>query len=375
MVVVNTRLVIPGKLDGIGWFSYQTFWRIARNNPDVDFRFIFDREPSRELNFPPNVKPVVLWPQARHPILYYWFFEKSVTKYLNQLKPDIFVSTDGFMSLKYKGRQIPVIHDLNFMHRPADLPFSTRWYYRYFFPRWAKTARRVATVSEYSKIDLMQTLGLSHEIIDVVHNGANEIFMPLDAETAKGVRNKFTGGKKYLVYVGSLHKRKNIGNTLVAFDRFKSTHVTDCRLVVVGNYLFGKNGIEKTLNALKYKQDVIFTGRLDNEDLALVVGASEALVLVSFFEGFGIPLIEAFNCDVPVITSNVTSLPEVAGDAGLIVNPHSVEEIAEAMKQIVSQPQLRESLVGKARIVRQKFSWEKTAELMWQSIKKGIEGS
>jgi glycosyltransferase involved in cell wall biosynthesis len=318
---------------------------------------------------------VVLMPQARHPFLYYWFFEKSITKYLNKEKPDLFVSPDGFLSLKYKGKQLPVMHDLNFMHRPEDLPFLVRTYYRHFFPQWASIAHRIATVSEYSKNDIAQTFGVPSERIDVVYNGANEVFEPLNAESAKFIREKYTNGNRFFVYVGSLHKRKNIENMLLAFDQFKKTENNEHKLVIVGNFLFGKGQVGKTLKTLQHKQDVIFTGRLNNEELAEVVGASDALVLVSFFEGFGIPLIEAFYCDVPVITSNQTSLPEVAADAGLVVNPHSVEDISQAMIRIATDPNLRQKLVENARIVRKKFSWDKTAELMWQSISRALETS
>ncbi len=374
VIVVNTRLVIPGKLDGIGWFAYQTFWRIAQNNPEVDFRFVFDRKPSSELEFPPNVKAVVLWPQARHPFLYLWFFEKSLAKYLTKVKPDLFVSADGFLTIKYHGRQLPVIHDLNFMHRPKDLPFLVRTYYRYFFPRWAKVAFRIATVSEYSKNDIAKTFMVQPGKIDVVYNGANELFKPLPEEVANQTRRQRTDGKRFFVYVGTLHKRKNIENMLLAFDKFKSDTKSDHKFIVVGNYLFGKGRIENVVKSLKYKQDVVFTGRLNNQEMARVVGSAEALVLVSFFEGFGIPLIEAFYCDVPVITSEVTSLPEVAANAGLIVDPYSVSDIAHALTQMATRPDLRQSLVEKARMARQKFSWDKTAKLMMSSIEKCLDG-
>jgi len=371
-IVVNTRLVIPGKLDGIGWFAYQTFWRIARCNPDVEFHFIFDRKPSAEIEFPANVKPVVLSPQARHPLLYYWFLENSVTRYLKKEKPDLFVSSDGFLSLKYKGRQLPVIHDLNFMHRPGDLPYLIRAYYRYFFPRWAKIARRVATVSEHSKQDIARTFKINPDKIDVVYNGANDTFVPLDASKAQEARDKYTGGSKYFVYVGAIHKRKNIEKMLVAFDRFKEQSESNHKFVIIGHFLFGKGFVEKTLKGLQYREDIIFTGRLGETQTALLVGAAEALVLVSFFEGFGIPLMEAFSCAVPVITSNVTSLPEVAGNGGLVVNPNSEEEIANAMKKMAFSPGLRQKLAAQATIQRQKFSWDKTSDLMWESIKKSI---
>lgn len=117
-IVVNTRLLLPNKLDGIGWFSYQTLKRITKQNPDVHFVFLFDRSFSDEFIFSDNITPMIIAPQARHPILYYAWFHWSVKKLLNQLQPDLFLSPDGFLALGAQCKQLPVIHDINFLHNP-----------------------------------------------------------------------------------------------------------------------------------------------------------------------------------------------------------------------------------------------------------------
>lgn len=362
--------MLPGKLEGIGWFTYQTFKRIARDHPEVEFHFIFDRPYDPEFVFADNVKPVVLFPQARHPILYYLFFEKALPAYLNKVKPDLFISPDGMLSLSWQGNQIPVFHDLNFIHNPDYLPLLSSKYYRARFPRFAQKACRIATVSEYSKQDIVKTFGYPSEKIDVVYNGVNEDFRPVDADVAEETRREFTGGCPYFVYVGSLHKRKNIDNMLLAFDAFKAADQEDHKLVIIGEHMFGSNGLQKVLNSMSHKDDVIFVGRLYNHQLSHVVGSSRALLLVSFFEGFGIPIIEAMQCEVPVISSNVTSMPEVAGNAALLVDPHQVEQITRAMQAVVGDPALRKQLVENGRVVRERFSWDKTAERMWDCMAK-----
>jgi glycosyltransferase involved in cell wall biosynthesis len=120
---------------------------------------------------------------------------------------------------------------------------------------------------------------------------------------------------------------------------------------------------------MTFKDDVIFTGRLSAEDLHLVTASALASVYVSYFEGFGIPIVEAFKCDTPVITSNVTSMPEVAADAALLVDPFKEESIAEAMEKIMDE-NVRKELIEKGRIRRQDFSWEKAAEMWWKCIEK-----
>lgn len=367
-IAVNTRLLLPGKLEGIGWFTYQTFLRIARSNPDVEFHFLFDRPFDRQFVSSGNITPAVLFPQARHPLLYFVFFERSIPAYLNKVKPDLFVSPDGFLSTTWKGKQLAVIHDLNFMHYPEFIPFADRLYYRNMFPRFARKAHRIATVSEYSKSDIVNTLGIKEEKIDVVYNGINEIYKPVAAAEAFDVRHRFSQGSPYFVYLGSLHRRKNIGNMLLAFEEFKKANPGNFKLLIVGEPMFRGSFLEEYIRTMQHKHDVVFLGRLQGEILNQVVASAHALLLVSYFEGFGIPIIEAMKCDVPVITSNVTSLPEIAGDAALLVNPASTEDIALAMQQIASQERLRLQLINKGRVVCGKYSWDSTAQRMWDCI-------
>ncbi|MDR1762275.1 MAG: glycosyltransferase, partial [Bacteroidales bacterium] len=120
------------------------------------------------------------------------------------------------------------------------------------------------------------------------------------------------------------------------------------------------------------RNDIVFTGRVSNKVLADLLGAAFALVYVPLFEGFGIPIVEAFACNVPVITSNTTSMPEVGGDAALLVNPEDIHSIVEAMKELVGNTQTYERLQENAAVQLQKFSWDKTAEALWQSIEKAM---
>lgn len=150
-IAVNTRLLVKNKLEGIGWFSYETLKRITTQHPEHEFYFIFDRKHSDDFIFSDNVTPIELFPQARHPFLYYLWFEFSMPRLLKKLKPDLFLSPDGYLSLKSKIKSLVVFHDLNFEHYPEDIPWLERKNYKYFFPRYAKKADRIATVSEYSK--------------------------------------------------------------------------------------------------------------------------------------------------------------------------------------------------------------------------------
>ncbi|MGE0638533.1 MAG: glycosyltransferase family 4 protein [Bacteroidia bacterium] len=368
-IAVNTRLLLHNKLEGIGRFSFETLKRITQNHPEHQFIFFFDRHWHEEFIFSDNITPVALFPPSRHPFLWYWWFEFSVAAALKKHKADIFLSPDGYLSLSTNVPQIPVIHDLNFEHYPQDLPFLYSKYYRHYFPKYAKKAARIATVSEFSKKDIVQQYGIKSDKIDVVYNGCNENFKPLTAEVKEETKKRFSNACPYFVYVGAQHQRKNLQNLFRAFDEYKRDG-SNFKLLISGHKKWWTLEMEEAYAAMNYKDDVIFTGRLSEEDLVNVLASSEALVYVSYFEGFGIPLVEAMRCNVPVICANTTSLPEVAGKAALLVNPFEVNEIVLAMKKLTTDNQLRAQLIAEGQQQSKQFTWDITAQKLWQSVLK-----
>ncbi len=367
-IAVNTRLLLEDKMEGIGWFTYETMKRMTLNHPEHEFIFVFDRPYSDKFIFAENVKPVVLFPPARHPFLYLIFFEWVLSIYLYFKKVDMLISTDGIIPLSSDVPTLNVIHDINFEHRPKDLPFIHRWFYKRYYKRYAKKATHLATVSEYSKQDLVHTYGIEPVKIDVVYNGANDKYMPLDEEMQNRIRYRYANGRPYFLYVGSINPRKNIPNLLRAFDAFKKEVPGDYKLVLVGNKMQNNSESSNVLLQMIHKQDVLFLGRVPSSELKDIIASAFALTYVPFFEGFGIPILEAMYCDVPVITSNVTSMPEVAGQAAVYADPKSVEDIKNAMVKIYSDKIVRKELVHKGRLQRKKFTWDLTAQKMWNAV-------
>lgn len=283
----------------------------------------------------------------------------------------MFFSPDGFLSLKSSIPQIAVIHDLNFEHYPEDLPKQYTKYYKKYFPLFARKATRIITVSEFSKKDISEQYGISSEKIDVAYNGVSDSFNPSELSEIKTTREKFSDGSPYLVYVGALHARKNIERMLLAFDQFKKANNTDYKMLIVGEKIWKNTNFETTLENLNFKNDVLFTGRVSSTDLNKIIGSSEGLVYASYFEGFGIPIIEGMKCNVPVITSKVSSMPEVAGDAAILVDPFSVDSISKGMEQLLDNEKTDKLIqLGAKRALD--FTWENTSKEVWNSIEKVI---
>jgi glycosyltransferase involved in cell wall biosynthesis len=373
VVAVNTRLLIKDKLEGIGRFAHETLKRITTAHPEHKFIFLFDRKFDDAFIYSSNINPVVISPPARHPILWHWWFEHSLPRFFKKVKCDIFLSPDGYLSLKANVLSLPVIHDINFEHYPDSLPYRFSRYYRAYFPRNARKAVRIATVSEFSKADIAKMYSISPEKIDVVYNGVSEGFIPLDESTIQQTRNKYTGSAPYFLFTGAIHERKNIQNLLRAFDLFRNQTGENIKLIFAGNKKWWTASMEEAYSTMQHKDSVIFTGRVSDRELHLLTGSAYAMVYVSLFEGFGVPVLEAMRAHVPVIASNTTSLPEVCGDAALLVAPDSVNAIAEAMQKIWKDAALRNFYIEKGKQRCRNFTWDKTAALLWKSVEKAMK--
>lgn len=369
-IAVNTRLLLKDKLEGIGWFSYEILRRMAKDHPGHEFIFIFDRRFSKDFLFEKNVTALVLSPPTRHPFLWYLWFEIRLPFLLKKLKPDVFLSPDGYIPLHSSIPSVNVIHDINFLHRPTDLPYFSRKYYNHFFPLFARKANSLVTVSDFSRKDIAKNYRLKEEKIDLVYNGIKNEFAPLSHQEIETIRSNYSNSLPYFIFVGSLHPRKNVETLLLAYDFFRTKYNHEFRLLITGEEMFMAENIRRIYAQMLYKNEVVFTGRLSSEELSKAVAASFAMVFIPFFEGFGVPVIEAMACGVPVIASEVTSLPEVCGEAALLVNPNDTEEVAEKMNKLCGDEHLRKELISKGFLNIKRFSWDSSADMLWKIIEK-----
>ena len=378
VVAINTRLVIPGKLDGIGWFTMETVQRMTASHPEHQFHLLFDRQPPEDLFPGDNVQCHRVWPPARRPFLVDIWFDWAVPRLLKKLKADLFVSPDGFLSSKTSVPQVAVQHDLNFEHHPEWLPKRVAQHYKRRFPDAAKRAARIATVSQFSAQDIHQRYGVARDHIDVVYNGAGSAYhratLGIDAQQqARMVRQKFTLGRPFFVFVGTQHPRKNLEGLMRAFGQYRSEG-GQWDLMLVGTALWRRRRFDarQSMENLPghIREHVHTSGWLPQQELAQVLSAAGAMVFIPWFEGFGIPIVEAFAAGTPVIHGNRTSLPEVANGAGIEVDPGDADQVAKAMREIEDGPALRAALIEKGKERAEDFSWDRTASLLWSCIAK-----
>jgi len=367
-IAVNTRFLLTDKLEGIGWFTHEIVQRLVDWHPDWQFVFLFDRPFDERFLYGPNVSGIVVPPPARHPLLWYLWFEWTLPAALRRCGADVFFSPDGFCSLAARTKTLMVTHDLAHLHFPAEIPRAVRYYYNYFVPRYLRRAESVAAVSEFTKSDIIAQYGIAEDKIVVSCNGCREGFVPLSLENQARFREKYSGGQPYFLYLGAVHPRKNIHRLIQAFDRFRAATSATVKLLIGGRFSWQTGIIRSAWEAAVHKEDIIFMGYVPETELPGLTASALALTYVSLFEGFGVPLLEAMHCETPVLTSNVSSLPEVAGDAALKVDPENVEEIAAAMKRLFEEAKLREALVEAGKKQRTRYNWDAAAKVVEQGL-------
>ena len=186
------------------------------------------------------------------------------------------------------------------------------------------------------------------------------------------IRNKYTKGKEFFIFIGSLHKRKNINNILKSFEEYKMQS-GKYKFLIAGEQKWLNQETRNTYNNMKFKKDVVFLGRVAEDEIPVILGSANALCFTSLFEGFGLPIIEAMKASVPVITSNISSMPEIAKDGAIIVNPYDTDEITDALWKIEKNKKLIQKIVDKGNERVQLFNWAKSAEQTWRILKNSIE--
>jgi glycosyltransferase involved in cell wall biosynthesis len=368
-IAINTRFLLPGRLEGMGWYTHELVRRLVVRHPQHTYLFLFDRAFDPQFLYTNNVVPRVVFPPARHPVLFYLWFEHAVPRVLHDWKADVFFSPDNFLSLSTPVPTLLTIHDLIPLQAPEQVTrWSHRLYYQRYLPKFLKRADHILTISEHVKRSIHEVGGIDPEKITVNYNGCRDGFKPLESPEKQAVLNKFSDGKPYFFYTGAIHPRKNIPRLVRAYTRFRASTGAPHLLLLGGRFLWDNPEVTDAIRASAYQSDIRLLGYVPEGDLPGLMGAATALVYPSLHEGFGLPVLEAMSAEVPVLTSNTTALPEVAGDAALLVDPYSEDQIADGLVRLYRDPAFAQDLVQKGRLQREKFSWDTAADVLMERL-------
>jgi len=264
---------------------------------------------------------------------------------------------------------IVTIHDLSFLRFPSLFRPGNRLYLSLMTRLSARRARRVVAVSRHTALETTRLLGVPSQRIDVVYHGVDPVFRPLPPEEVAAFRRAQGLPDRFVLFVGTLEPRKNLVRLVDAFAHLRDERT---RLVLVGGkgWLYGE--LYARVEALGLGASIIFPGYVEREALPLWYNAATVMAYPTLYEGFGLPVLEALACGTPVLSSNTSSLPEAAGDAAVMVDPHNVEALAEALNRLLSDRTLRLELRERGLAHARRFTWTRTAQYTVQVYRRAI---
>jgi len=276
---------------------------------------------------------------------------------------DVFHFPHYNIPILYKDKYVSTVHDLIHLIFPEHLPSKLAYLYaKNMFRALAKNSEKVITVSENTKNDLIKYTDISPYKIKVIYEGVDPTFRRLDEETLDFTRFKYNLHKPFILFVGTLKPHKNVIGMLNAYLHLKRSGKIEEQLVIVGRQDKKAKQINNFLESLGPEDGIRYLGGIPHDDMPRIYNLAKMLLFVSFYEGFGLPPLEAMACGVPCLCSNAASIPEVVGDAALLIDPHSEEEISDGIYKLVQNDSLRKELVcnGFERI--KLFNWNDTAK-------------
>ena len=373
IVAVNTRILTNDFPEEYGNFIFETYKRIAANNPEQTFIFFVDKKITQQVIFGANVKTVVTGPAAQHPLRWKFWYDFKLPALLKKYNADVFVSCNGICSLRTKVPQCLLIHDLAFLQPLFFMKKSQVIFFKRYTPAFLAIAKSITTVSGFFKQEIISHYKIDSAKIAVVFSGTSDNFQPISNEEKAIIKSKYTDGREYFVYSGEIHPRKNVMNLLKAFSVFKKRQQTNMKLVLAGILAKKYGSFQRDLQSYKYRNDVVMIAPVDESERINIIGAAYGLVDPSLYAGAVVPLLEAMKCDVAVITAADSSMHDIVKEAVLHAETTSYTGIADKMMLLYKDENIRKELIEKGKEIARQYDWEKTAALVWQSILKACK--
>lgn len=334
-----------GRKTGFGFYVSNLVETLKKIDNKNEYAFL---KPETDKDF--NVPKRWVWDQI------------TIPKLATQSNVDILHQTCFSAPVFYRGKIVVTIHDLISVFFGHNIPFWSRQYFAKWMPFTYRFADHLIAVSEHTKKDAIKVLGIPENKITVIHEAADERYKVIDDPKAHHrIREKYKlGDKPIILHIGTLEPRKNLSFLIKSFSIAKKDGL-DASLVITGKKGWYYEGLFTLVDELELQDNVIFTGYVDDEDIPTLYNVAAVFTFPSQYEGFGLPPLEAMASGTPVISSNTSSMPEVVGDAGILLPPKNEAKWAEAMTQVISDKKLQQSMRAKGLEQAKKFSWEKCA--------------
>lgn len=363
IIGIDVRMLARGTRSGIEEYTINLLSNMISLDNNIEYRLFYNGYKKTKLEYDFLKAPNVQLKEFKIPnrpldASFQFLNYPKIDRMLGDI--DLFFSPHIFSSsVSKKCRTLTTFHDLSFENYPEFYSTGKNyWHFSMNPKKQARTADKIIAVSQSTKDDLINIYNIEPKKIKVIYSGINQEsgIMNHESEISK-VRRKYNLPEKYILYLGTLEPRKNIIGLIKAFEILNTKY----QLVIAGSKGWLYKDIFKTVQNSPAKNDIIFTGYIDDKDKSTLYSLADLFVYPSFYEGFGFPPLEAMACGTPVITSNFSSLPEAVGNAAITINPYNIDELARAMEMILTDKKLKDILTERGLEQIKKFSWQNCA--------------
>ncbi len=343
---------------GIGTYVRNLLRHLARLDRESEFVLLVgEADLGLASQLGPNFR-TVLEPSPNYSLQEQWHIPWS----LHRERPDVFHAPHYVLPFGVRCRSVVTIHDCIHLMFPQYLPNRMAYAYaRTSIWNAARKSSRILTVSEASKRDILHFFDVEPGKIEVVHNAIDERFWnrPDEGDVSR-VRERYQLTSRFVLYVGNIKPHKNLVRLIEAFDLVRRRGLDDVKLLIIGDEISKLPALRRAVQSHKLHKQVRFLGYVNDETLAILYRLASAFAFPSLYEGFGLPALEAMASGTPVVTSNLSSLPEVTGGAAVLVDPYDVEAIADGLIRVLTDPVLATDLSRRGLVRARDFSWERS---------------
>lgn len=371
-IVIDGMPMLTSNMGGIGYYCYNIVKNMKALVSEDQYDILYNTSKHRKklevgeqyISYPYRKILKYIGPRL--------FYNIPLERHIGEF--DIYHGTESYILPVKKAKTVVTIHDLEFVKSTVTMNEKDVQQKLELIPYSIKTADRIIAVSQSTKNDIVEIYGINPDKIDITRLAADEIYRkidPADVQMQK-VRGKYGLPEKFILYVGGVYPRKNIARMLQAYAEVKKQIGCSHKFVIVGGNGDNLPDVKECIRKLQLEDDIVYPGYVAIEDMPAIYNLAEVFMHVSLFEGFGLPPLEAMQCGTPTIVSNLTSLPEVVGDAALIADAYDPDDMIDKLKKIIQDAHLRQEYSRRGIEQARKFNWIDTAKLTLESYKKAL---
>lgn len=369
-IAINTR-ILSGNT-AISKILIDYFIIIAANNPEHEFIFITEKDFTKANNTAKNIKKIVLPQQSNNPLLWKLWYNYKLPAVLKKYKAAVLITADG-VCLRTKVPQCLLINDLAFLHHPEWYPQKYGRFMKSNMPAFLNKAKNIVTFSYQLKNEIVTKYKVSEHKIMVLNTVTNKSYQPVEWDAREPVKEKYAEGKEYFLFNGAIHQSSSLVNLLKAFSLFKKRQKSNMQLIIATNNIPDKDPFVESLKLYKYRNDIKLLAALDEAALQNITAAAYACINLSPLYMDIAGLLNAMQCEVPVIANNTGVATEILGGAALYISPSNIDSIAEKLMLVYKDENRRKELIQKGLQQSAKYNANENAGQLWQNIFATIE--